>query len=187
MAALLFLVDLAGRFLVGIFLLRFFMQLTRTNFHNQISSAVVQFTNPLVMPLRKFIPGWGGFDNASLVAAFIVQALVAMVMRVLFSGVGIRGLSVPGVVFGTLGALLMAAISLYTMLIFFRVLLSWFNRDPSNPLAMVIHSLTEPVMRRARGILPPLGGLDLSPILVLIALQALSILVSTEVLTRLPG
>jgi YggT family protein len=187
MQALYFLVDLAGKFVVGVFLLRFFMQLTRTSFHNPISAAVVQFTNPLVMPLRKFIPGWGGFDNASLVAAFIVQALVLVAITFLFSATGLRGFSLPTLLFGTLGALIMAAIGLYIMLVFFSVLLSWFNRDPSNPLAVVIYSLTEPLLGRARGILPPLGGLDLSPVLVLIGLQALSILVGTELLPRLPG
>jgi YggT family protein len=79
----------------------------------------------------------------------------------------------------------MATISLYIMLIFLSVLLSWFNRDPGNPLAAVIGSLTEPLLRPARRVIPPIGGLDLSPLLVLIALQALSILVGTELVPRL--
>ncbi len=184
MQALLFLVDLAGKVVVGVFLLRFFLQLTRAGFYNPLSQAVVQFTNPLVMPLRKVIPGWGGVDNASLVAAFIVQTLVIVAIRLMFAG-GFASLGLAGILIEALITLLMATISLYIMLIFLSVLLSWFNRDPGNPLAAVIGSLTEPLLRPARRVIPPIGGLDLSPLLVLIALQALSILVGTELVPRL--
>ena len=137
MQALYFLLDLAGKVVVGLFLLRFFMQLTRANFRNPIASAIVKFTNPLVLPLR-------------------------------------------GVLVSAVLTLLQASISLYVLLVFFGVLLSWFNRDPYNPLAGLVGSLTEPLLAPARRLIPPIGGLDLSPILVLVALQALSILVQTS-------
>ena len=184
MQALYFLVNLAGDVIVGVFLLRFFLQLTRANFYNPISQAVVRFTNPLVMPLRKVIPGWGGLDNASLFAAFLVQALVIVGMSFVF-GAGLRGFTVGSLLLYTVVGLLEAAIGLYIMLVFLSVLLSWFNRDPGNPLAGVIASLTEPLLGPARRLIPPIGGLDLSPLIVLVALQALSILVGTELVPRL--
>ncbi|MEO1575135.1 MAG: YggT family protein, partial [Pseudomonadota bacterium] len=112
MQALLFLVDLLGKVVVGVFLLRFFLQWTRASFHNPISQAVVRFTNPLVMPLRKVIPGWGGMDNASLFAAFLIQGLVIVATRFLFGG-GLAGISIGGLVIGTFVTLIMATISLY--------------------------------------------------------------------------
>jgi YggT family protein len=185
MQALLFLLDLAGKVVVGIFLLRFFMQLTRANFRNPIAVALVRFSNPVVLPLRRLIPGWGGMDIASLVAAFAVQAGVIFILGLLFSPAGLSGFSLTGLLLRALLTLLQSSISLYVLLVFFSVLLSWFNRDPYNPLANLVNGLTEPLLAPARRLIPPLGGLDLSPVIVLIALQALSILVATELLPRL--
>ncbi|MFK8014155.1 MAG: YggT family protein [Gammaproteobacteria bacterium] len=185
MAVMHFLFDTAGRFLVGIFLLRFFMQMVRANFRNPIAQVVVKFTNPIVMPLRRVIPGWGGIDNASLVAALIVQAIIIVLMLLLFGGGSMATLSITGILFSTFFSLLLAAIGLYTMLVFLSVLLSWINRDPSNPLAALLHTLTEPLLRPARRMIPPIGGFDISPLVVLLALQALSILVSQDLLPRL--
>ncbi|MEM6640233.1 MAG: YggT family protein [Pseudomonadota bacterium] len=183
MQAILYLVDLVGKVIVGVFLLRFFLQLTRASFYNPVSKAVVSFTNPLVMPLRKVIPGWGGVDNASLLAAYLAQIGVIVATYALLGG--LQRFSIVSLLIQGLLSLILAAISLYTILIFFSVLLSWFNRDPGNPLAMVIGSLTEPVLRPARRLIPPIAGLDLSPLIVLVALQVLNILVTTELAPRL--
>ena len=147
MQALLFLLDLAGKVVVGIFLLRFFMQLTRANFRNPIAVALVRFSNPVVLPLRRLIPGWGGMDIASLVAAFAVQAGVIFILGLLFSPAGLSGFSLTGLLLRTLLTLIESSISLYVLLVFFSVLLSWFNRDPYNPLANIVTGLTEPVAR----------------------------------------
>lgn len=184
MAALSFLFEFAGKVLVGIFLLRFFLQATRSDFRNPISAAVVQLTNPVVMPLRKLIPGWGGMDNASLFAALVLQAIVLLAGAMLFRG-SLAGLNLVNLLVSTAFSLVLAIIGLYLVLVFFSVILSWINQDPYNPLANVVGSLTEPVMRPARRLVPPIGGFDISPVIVLIALQAIKIFFETTVASRL--
>ena len=69
--------------------------------------------------------------------------------------------------------LLIQLIDLYTVVVLAAVILSWIRLSPGNPVSQLVHTLTEPVLAPARRIIPPLGGLDISPMLVLIALQAI--------------
>ena len=69
--------------------------------------------------------------------------------------------------------LLIQLIDLYTVVVLAAVILSWIRLSPGNPVSKLVHMLTEPVLAPARRIIPPLGGLDISPMLVLIALQAI--------------
>lgn len=64
-------------------------------------------------------------------------------------------------------------IDLYSLVVFAAVILSWVPLDPRNPLVTMTHGLTEPVLAPIRRALPPMGGLDLSPMVLLIALQVL--------------
>ncbi len=178
MSAIFYLFELATSIIVGIFLLRFFMQLTRTSFRNQFAAAVVQVTNPLVMPLRKVIPGLKGLDLASLVAAAIVQIVVLLILYMIQTGGGIPG--VTHTLVESFFSLLNLVFSIYVMTIFLRVILSWVNPDPRNPVVSMLYSLTEPVLAPARRIIPALGGLDLSPLVVLVLLQALQILINND-------
>ena len=183
MNALYFLLSTLGSLFVGLFLLRFLLQQTRADFYNPVSQAVVKITNPLVMPLRKIIPGFGGMDLASLVAAFIVQILTAFIIVLIVSGG-----QIPGV-----GALLIRALTqfvnltlqLYFMMIFLRVILSWVNPDPRNPIVSLLYSLTEPILAPARRLIPPIGGLDISAMLVIFVLIALQTFVNQDLFPRL--
>ncbi|NNF15888.1 MAG: YggT family protein [Gammaproteobacteria bacterium] len=178
MTTLYFIYGTLIKVIVGLFLLRFLLQLTRADFYNPVSLAVVKFTNPLVMPLRRIIPGLRGMDLASLGAAFLVQVAAF----VLIDGWFFRG-QLPGLLASSIGAiisLLNVLLSLYFMLILLRVLMSWLNPDPRNPMVSVLYSLTEPVMAPARRLLPPIGGLDLSPIVVLFAISILQVFLNSE-------
>ncbi|MEM7082435.1 MAG: YggT family protein [Pseudomonadota bacterium] len=180
MNALIFILNFAGQLLVGLFIVRFLLQLHRADFHNPVSQAVVSLTNPLVMPLRKFIPGFKGMDMASLFAALIMQVLVIIVLVVVQVG------SVPGVrylIVQSVFGLISLVLGLYTITIFLRVILSWVNPDPRNPIVSILYSLTEPILAPARRFIPPLGGLDLSPLIVLVLIQALSILITSDIRT----
>jgi YggT family protein len=64
-------------------------------------------------------------------------------------------------------------IDLYSLVLFGSVILSWVQLSPDNPVARVIHQLTEPVLSRVRNVLPAAGGFDFSPMVVLIGLQLL--------------
>lgn len=69
--------------------------------------------------------------------------------------------------------LLARLIDLYSLVVLVAVILSWIQLDRRNPLAAIVYSLTEPVLAPIRNWLPPMGGLDLSPMVLLIALQLL--------------
>ncbi|MFK8028870.1 MAG: YggT family protein [Gammaproteobacteria bacterium] len=178
MTALLFILNLVGTLLVGIFIMRFLLQLVRADFYNPVSQAIVNLTNPLVMPLRKVIPGLKGLDLASLVAAAIVQVIVLLALYFIQTG------RLPGVQYTLVESffsLLNLVFRIYIMTIFLRVILSWVNPDPRNPIVSMLYSLTEPVLAPARRMIPSIGGLDLSPLVVLLLLQALQILINSDI------
>ncbi|HUH37583.1 MAG TPA: YggT family protein [Spongiibacteraceae bacterium] len=157
-------------FLVAV-LLRLLLQLARADFYNPISQFLVKVTNPLLKPLRRLIPGLLGIDMAAVLLAVLVQALgIAVVFLV-------NGL-VPGVLQLLLWSLLgcvSTVVGIYFLAILANIILSWVAAGSYHPAVILLHQLTEPVMRPFRRLLPPLGGLDLSPILVFIVINILQI------------
>lgn len=179
-----FILSTLSSVLVGLFVLRFLLQQSRADFYNPISQAIVKITNPLVMPLRKLIPGLGGMDLASIVAALLVQLATTVLIVVLLTG---GSLPPPMAALVTaLSQFINLILRLYFMMILLRVILSWVNPDPRNPMMSLLYSLTEPVMAPARRLIPPMGGLDLSPILVLFVISALQVFVNSDLIPRLP-
>lgn len=167
--ALIYLLSTLLQLAAFLMLTRFLLQWVKADFYNPVSQAVVRFTNPLLMPLRKILPGNNNLDFAAL-----VMVLVLILIKAVFIS-WLSGFSINGPMM-----LLLAVRSLASMLldylfwaIMIRVLLSWVAPDPYNPFVQVIAQLTEPVMAPARRLLPPMGGMDLSPILVLILIQFL--------------
>jgi YggT family protein len=153
-------------------LLRFILQWARADFYNPISQFVVKATTPALRPLRKAIPGYSGMDLAALVLAWLVKslelAIVTMIELPEANPLAALGWALPELAGLALNILIFA--------IFIRVILSWINPDPYHPLAGLLDSLTEPVMGPARRLLPPVGGLDLSPVLVMVGLVLLKML-----------
>lgn len=179
MTALMFILGLLGKLLVGIFILRFLLQVVRADFYNPVSQAIVSLTNPLVMPLRRLVPGLKGLDLASIVAAILVQVVVLLILFFIQTGGSVPTLRYTLV--ESFFSLVNLVFGLYIMVIFLRVILSWVNPDPRNPVVSMLYSLSEPVLAPARRIIPPLGGLDLSPLIVLVLLQALQILINADI------
>lgn len=173
MNAIYFIVDTLLRLLLLVFLLRVLLQLARADFRNQISQAVVRLTNPLVLPLRKILPPMGKLDTASIVAVLIV-AFAAMAIRY-----GLRGAmpSTP-LVWIELVVIEIARTTLWTYFycIFLYALLSMIAPGGYSPLQALLGSLCEPVLRPFRRFIPPIAGLDLSPLWAGIAIQALLLL-----------
>jgi YggT family protein len=172
--ALRFLIDTVFGFVVYAALLRFIMQWLRAPFRNPIGQAVTALTDWAVKPLRKVLPGFRGYDWASLLFAWISQVL----WLVALAAVGGAEFSV------TLGGYLMALAlveliraSLWILIgaVFLQAILSWVA--PDGPLAGVLNALTFRVLAPIRRIIPPLGGtLDLSPLIVIVLAQLALIL-----------
>jgi YggT family protein len=172
--ALIFLLGFAIDLYIFLVLTRFLLQLVRADFYNPLSQFVVKATNPLLLPLRKVIPGHGGVDVASLVAVVALILFKLVLLSVLTFG-ALRA-SVPQLLVATVTELARLLLNYLFWAIILRIVLSWVSPDPRNPIVRVVSQITEPVMAPARKIIPPMGGLDLSPIVVLLLIQFLQIL-----------
>lgn len=177
MDALIFIVrTLLQVLLVIVFLLRVLLPLVRADWRNQFSQAVLRLTNPLVLPLRRVLPPLGKIDTASIVALLIVQFAATGVLWLLGA---YPFVITPGqFIHVALMSLVLTVLQFYTFAIFIYVLLSWVAPGTYSPGAMLLASLCEPILRPVRRVIPPIGGIDLSALFVIIGLQALSILIT---------
>lgn len=149
-----------------IVMLRFLLQLVHADFYNPLSQMLVKATQPALKQLRRVIPGYGGIDMSTVALALLVQFVeLWLVMLILGHDAGIVGLLVLSVV-----RLLELVIYVFMFSIFVLVVLSWIQPKSDNPVFGLLNSLSAPVMRPARRLVPPLGGLDLSPIVVFLVL-----------------
>lgn len=155
-------------------LLRLILQLSRADFYNPISQFLVKVTQPLIVPLRRFIPSVGKLDSASVVLVLLLQMLATALLVV------VQGYNLPNpislLMWGALGAVGMI-INIYFVAILASIILSWVAPGSYNPIVILLHQLTEPVMAPFRKIIPPIGGLDLSPIFVFLAINVLQIII----------
>lgn len=174
MQAVLFLIDTAFSLYLMVVILRLWLQLVRADFYNPFSQFIVKATNPLVLPLRRLIPSIGSLDTATLVLAYLVILAKLAILQVLQAG---QIALLPSLIFSAI-LLLKESLTLLFWILVIRAIMSWFSQGRS-PVEYVMHQLTEPVLRPIRRILPPLGGLDLSVLVVLIGLQFLNILFSS--------
>lgn len=150
------------------FLLRFIMQWTRADFYNPFAQFIVRVTDPLVRPARRFLPSARSVDMPTLLVLIALEALVTWALLAMF------GLSVPIANFIVQVLLRLVSLTLwfYTGAIFVYVILSWVGQGRYSPIGAILSDLVEPVLRPVRRIVPPIGGLDLTPLLVLILIQA---------------
>ena len=173
MRAIIFIVNALLTLAVVAFLLRLLLPLVDAGFRNPIGQAVLKFTDPIVLPLRKVFKPSGRLDVAALIALLLVQ-LVATAM--LLGLAGSSPLSAPLVFTVALKTLLDTVLQFYIVCLLIYVVLSWVASDVRNPAVHLLSRLCEPLLRPVRRVVPSLGGLDLSPLLVLIVLQAVSLL-----------
>jgi YggT family protein len=171
--ALYFLVDSVLSLALYVALLRLLMQWSRADFRNPVAQAVVKITNPLIMPLRRVLPPINKIDTASVVTVIIVALADVVLMSM------VRGFGVPGPELLLRAAALQLASSvlwLYFYAIFLYALMSLLAQGSYSPLQPLLASLCEPVLRPIRRIIPPIAGLDLSPLWAGLLIQAVLIL-----------
>lgn len=171
-AALWFLIGTLMDLYAYVVLARFLFQLVRADFYNPISQFVVRATNPLLVPLRKLIPGFKGIDFACLTLLLLVQivkySLGMLVVERAAPGVGV-------VLLGLIGSFALV-IDFYIFTIFAQVILSWIAPGGYNPMIALLYQVTEPLLAPVRRFLPAMGGLDLSPMVVLLLLSFFKIM-----------
>ncbi len=169
---LIFLVKTLFGLYIALIVIRFLLQWVRADFYNPISQFVVTLTSPVLRPLRKVIPGYRGFDLASLLLAWLLKAVELVLLGVLL-GLGLQPLAALA---WAIPALIGLVISVFLFAILIRVILSWVNPDPYNPAVDLLNRLTDPILIPAQRLLPPISGIDLSPMVAMIALVLLQML-----------
>ena len=161
---------------VGLYLLviilRFLLQLVRADFYNPISQFIVKATNPPLLPLRKIILGFGGVDVASLVLALLVQAL-GISLILMMNGI----MPVPQIALWAVVGVLSLILKIYFWGLLISVIASWIAPGSYNPALILIGQILEPVTRPVRKMLPDMGGMDISPIILFLLIQVVEILV----------
>lgn len=157
---------------VSVLLLRVWMQWARADFYNPFSQFVVKITQPIVGPLRRVIPSIGPIDTASLLVAYILILLKYVVGLWLINQVL---LFFPVYLPLSLLELLTAAGKLVFWVIIIRALMSWISQG-RNPVDQLLIQLTEPLLSPIRRLLPSMGGIDLSPMVLILILYALNYL-----------
>jgi YggT family protein len=167
--ALRFLLNTVFALIVYSALLRFIMQWLRAPFRNPLGQAVAALTDWAVKPLRKVLPGFRGFDWASLLLAWLAQLLWLLSLAML-AAAAVSGSLAAALAALSLIELLKAALWILIVAVFLQALLSWVA--PDGPLAGVLNALTFRFLAPIRRIVPPIGGvLDLSPLIVIVLAQ----------------
>ena len=170
-SAVLIFSTLTGIYLFAV-LLRFLLQVAKADFYNPVSQAVIQITDPIVRILRTVIPGYKGIDFSSLVLAFVIEAIAICVLITLYGG------SIPSIgyiITWAFAGVVLFIVSIYYYAILASIIMSFVmmfsgSTNP-HPLLLLVWQLTEPVMAPVRKIIPSMGGLDFSPIIIFIAIQ----------------
>ncbi len=164
--------------LVGLIVLRVLLQLVRANFQNPICQFLYKASNPVLMPLRRIIPAWRRLDLAGVVLAWVLLLLKRLLI---FAMLGTLP-SLAGLALIAFADLIGFVLMLMLILIIVRAILSFVASDSYHPVVPLIHQLTEPVLKPVRKRMPVLGGLDLSPMLVLLAIMLLQALLVAPLL-----
>ena len=166
MSLYLTLFDTLSGLLVMAIILRFLFQLVQADFYNPLCQLVVKVTDPVLQPCRKLLPTTGRYDMAALLMACVVQALFIL-LKMEMTGVVLPHAAVASL---TVYMVIKAILDLYTFALFILVIASWVAPGSYNPGLSLLHQLTEPLCSRVRKVLPPMGGLDFSVMVVMLSI-----------------
>jgi YggT family protein len=171
-----FVIQIIFGLLIFMVMLRLIMQMVRADFYNPVGEFVMRLTGPMLKPFRRFIPGVLGIDMAAVVLLIILQLLEIILTHALPGGPSVHNPLM--LLVETVGQLVLHAVWLFYITVFAQIIMSWINPMAyHHPVGRIILQINAPLMRPAQKILPPLNGIDLSPILVFIFLAAIMFLV----------
>ena len=171
-----FLIDTLFSLYISIVVIRFILALSRADFYNQLSQFIVKATNPILVPLRRVIPSMGKLDTAAVVLALSLIFLKTWLI------VQMKGTDIsfaPLFVFSII-ELIRTVIWMYIIALLIQAVLSWVgnSNNSSNPLAGILYSLTNPLLKPIRRVVPNIGMVDISPLLAILGLNILLIIVN---------
>ena len=170
---IIFLLDTIFSFYILAVLLRFLLQWVGGDFYNPISQFLVKITHPPLRLLRRYIPAVGKVDTSSLVLLMSLQMFSDFIVLTL-KGMPFSFAALTLLSFSQLITLL---INVFVFAVFARAILSWINPGTFNAASNLLYSITEPLLSSCRRMIPDIGGIDLSPLIVLVGLQLAKMLI----------
>ena len=169
-SALVFIVNALTSLYLLVLLLRFWLPWLKADFRNPLAQGILKLTSPVIIPLRRIVPSFGRLDTATVLVAFVVQYVaILLILLILGASASFSVIATTAIV-----KIVLLSVNLFMFAIFVRIILSWISPGQHNPATAIINTLTEPLLRPVRRLIPPLGGFDISPIFVIIALGALT-------------
>lgn len=171
-----FLIETLFSLYIAALMLRVLLEAVGADYYNPVSQVLLRVTEPLVGPLGRIIPRIGRFNTAAVVLLFIIQT-IAVVLVMAVSGITPNPLQALIIAFFRLLRMLLV---MYMVLIIAEVILSWVGGAMRHPIIPLIYQLTHPVLNPIRRVLPNIAGLDLSPLVAIIAIQFLMILIGVR-------
>jgi YggT family protein len=168
-----FLIETLFSLYIGAVVLRMLLGYAGANFYNPLSQFLVKITNPVLVPLRRFIPSIGKIDTAAVVLALGLTIIKIVLLSLIVFG----SVNIIGVLFTSIIDLIKVVIWVYIISLIVQAVMSWVGSAHGNPVAPLIQSLTDPLLRPVRRVMPNIGALDLSPLVVILILNILLIII----------
>lgn len=173
--ALYFIVKTLTQLFLLLLLLRFWLPWLRADFRNPVAQGILRVTSPLIVPLRRLLPSIGRLDTATVLLAFVIQFLAIVLLLAIMNRMA-DPFTIAVVSFIELAIL---SLNLFFFVILIRIILSWVSPNNYNPITALLTTISEPILRPFRRLIPPIGGLDISPIFAIVLLQAVVIFLRT--------
>ena len=158
-----------GELFIFVLLMRFLLQLAKADYYNPISQSIVKLTQVPLTPLQRILPKAGRMDLSPLALALLVKLGMIALLIVIYKG-SIQ-VDIISLVLRSIAGLVNSILSVYFWATLGSVIISWVAPGSYHPAPQLISQLTEPLFKLAQKVIPPLGGLDLSPILIFLAIQ----------------
>ena len=168
-----FLVEVLFSLYIIAVVIRLLLGFARASFHNPLSQFLVKVTNPVLLPLRRFIPAIGSIDTSAVLLAYGLTLVKISLLFLISRG----AIMFPESLFVALGDLLKTIIWVYIIALILQAVISWVGSAQGNPVSPLINSLTNPILRPIRKVVPLVGMMDLSPLFAILGLNILLIIV----------
>lgn len=173
--ALYFIVKTLAQLYLLLLLLRFWLPVLRADFRNPIAQGILRFTSPLVIPVRRIVPPIGRLDTSTILVAYVLEFLLVLVLLAI-QDITLR--TVP-VAITAVVELAILSLNLFFFVILIKIILSWVAPHNYNPITALLTTMSEPVLRPFRRVVPLIGGIDISPIFAIVMLKAAEIVLQT--------
>jgi YggT family protein len=183
MKAVIYLINTVSQLYIGLVLMRFLMQWARVDFYNPLAQFIVRATNPLLRPLRRFIPSVLGLDVASVSLALVLQIITFILITAIQGQFSIVSWAAMLSLSTVILMLLVLHIYLAAALLLFVV--SWLAPDNNSPLTVLAYQLIKPLTSRIRHYIPSFHGMDFSLFVICVSIGLIKLILINPLMAAL--